>query len=177
MSVPKIPYLSIHTPSGDRTLLYRFYDQGGALLYVGITKDPHRRWDQHHRKNRTGWWAQVCVVHTEWYPTRAQAEAAEVVAIQTEYPVHNISNVLTPRPHRRLPSKHLHSMARDHFGDQPFTYWDLSEQLNVPYGTIATYAFPLVQDGSFLKTGERKIGRSRRSLFVAVEREPEPSQA
>lgn len=167
---PKIPYLAAHAPDGERTMLYRFYDEAGDLLYVGITDDPHVRWAAHSRKRGNPWWARVRVVHTEWHPTRAEAEAAEVVAIRREQPQYNVSHVLVQRRDRRLVSKYLHPMARERFGNQPFTYRDLSEQLRIPYGSIAVYGRPLVDQGLFEKVGTR----NRSALFVAVEQTPAP---
>lgn len=171
MTVPNIPYLAVHKADGDRTLLYRFYDSDGQLLYVGITDDPHTRWATHARKNAESWWADVCVVHSEWYPTRTEAEAAEVDAIQREDPLHNVSHSTVPREWRRLSSMYLHPMAREEFGDQPFTYHDLVDRLGIPYGTVAVYARPLIAAGAFEKVGERAraAGRGPRSgLFVAA---------
>lgn len=171
MSVPKIPYLAVHKPGGDRTMLYRFYGSEGQLLYVGITDSPHTRWATHARKNAEGWWADVCVVHSEWYPSRAKAEAAEKQAIRREGPLHNVSHSTVPRRWRRLSSAYLHPMAREEFGDQSFTYQDLVDRLGIPYGTVAVYARPLVAAGVFKKVGERArpVGRGPRSaLFVAT---------
>jgi predicted GIY-YIG superfamily endonuclease len=152
-------------------MLYRFYDSKGQLLYVGITDSPHTRWATHARKNAEGWWADVCVVHSEWHPTRAEAEAAEVKAIRREDPLHNVSHSTVPRKWRRLSSTYLHPMAREEFGDQPFTYQDLVDRLGIPYGTVAVRARALVAAGAFEKVGERArpTGRGpRTALFVAA---------
>lgn len=70
------------------TALYRLYDADGALLYVGITCDLDQRWKAHARKP---WWPQVADKQVQWYDNRAQAGKAEVHAIVTEEPRHNIA--------------------------------------------------------------------------------------
>jgi hypothetical protein len=49
--------------------LYRFFDEHGALLYVGITNNPGRRWSQH--ETDKPWWHEVHHVELEskgWLP-------------------------------------------------------------------------------------------------------------
>jgi predicted GIY-YIG superfamily endonuclease len=36
----------------ERTALYRLRDADGRLLYIGIAKDPERRWKHHSRTAR-----------------------------------------------------------------------------------------------------------------------------
>ena len=75
--------VNIHTA---RTALYRLYDEGGVLLYVGITNMPNVRFDAHTMKP---WWRQVAHKDVTWYDNRQLASQAEVMAIRTEHPVHN----------------------------------------------------------------------------------------
>lgn len=72
-----------------RTALYRFYDEGGALLYVGITANPEERF-AHHR-NYKAWWPEVARTAVEWFDSRRPALAAELQAIHDEQPTHNIN--------------------------------------------------------------------------------------
>lgn len=74
-------------PEG-RTAVYRFHEEGGLLLYVGITNDPHVRWDAHERGK--SWWSAVATRTIEWFPTRREALAVEAEAIRTEAPRHNL---------------------------------------------------------------------------------------
>lgn len=82
---------------GYRTALYRFFDEGGALLYVGITADVEVRWLNHERYKP--WWPQVAEKRVEWFDNRPDALAAELEAIRSERPVHNV--IGTPEAHKR----------------------------------------------------------------------------
>jgi antitoxin (DNA-binding transcriptional repressor) of toxin-antitoxin stability system len=72
-----------------RTALYRFFDEGGALLYVGITANVEGRF-AHHEQNKE-WWPQVAEKTIDWFDTRPPARAAELQAIHDERPVYNIN--------------------------------------------------------------------------------------
>lgn len=104
--------------AGQRTALYRFFDQRGQLLYVGITDNLGQRWSAHMREKV--WWPQVHKQNSEWLPSREAAEAAEKQAIKTERPLYNIAHALPEGsrsasrfvilaihsgPSRRLPAK------------------------------------------------------------------------
>lgn len=160
----RIPYLAVHQSDGKRVLLYRFFDTAGRLLYVGITDDPHVRWAAHARNS--SWWPQVSVVHTEWFDSRTEASAAEVACIRHEDPLHNVKDSTKTGAGRRVRSMYLHPLTRECFGDRPFTYRDLSEQLKIPYGTVCQYARRLVQQGAFRKVSDAIPGRAAR--FVAL---------
>jgi hypothetical protein len=68
--------------------LYRFFDAGGDLLYVGITNDPGRRWGRH--ANDKPWWHEVDRIEIERYPDRTSVLAAERKAIHDEHPRYNV---------------------------------------------------------------------------------------
>ncbi len=80
-----------------RTALYRLYAGGGALLYVGITVNVEQRWTEHERAKP--WWPQVTEKRVEWFENRPAALAAELQAIKTEHPIHNV--IGTPEPYKR----------------------------------------------------------------------------
>lgn len=82
-------------PNG-RTALYRLLAANGRLLYVGIASNPDSRWGQHSTNQQ--WWNDVADRKTEWFPTRAAAAAAEVAAIKTERPMHNIQHAVVDKP-------------------------------------------------------------------------------
>lgn len=71
------------------TALYRMYDINKTLLYVGISFDPSRRLPKHMYTKQ--WWDLVADIHIERFPTRQDAATAEMVAIENEDPVFNIS--------------------------------------------------------------------------------------
>lgn len=171
---PKIPYLTIHEASGERTLLYRFYNLQGELLYVGITNSPHVRWAQH--AHNAAWWPEVRVAHSEWYPLRSEAEAAERTAVYREEPLHNYSHNHRVDGRRRFRSMYIHPMAREAFGDSPFTYRELSEKLDIPLGTVRLYGRRLEVKGAFRRVGTAPspVGHGHRPVtFVAVDVPPE----
>lgn len=69
--------------------VYRCYDAGGRLIYVGSTQDLGQRMRDH---NARAWWAgQVTSVQARPYPSRPEALAAEREAIRTENPRWNTS--------------------------------------------------------------------------------------
>ncbi len=72
--------------------LYRFFDQDGLLLYVGITCNPGVRFNAH-RLTKT-WWGDVASITLEKFSTRAELVAAESAAIIAERPLHNIAGTV-----------------------------------------------------------------------------------
>jgi predicted GIY-YIG superfamily endonuclease len=68
-------------------VLYRFYDQEGSLLYVGISNTWYQRFHNHERK--AGWFSKVASSTFEWHESRESVEAAELLAIKTENPQFN----------------------------------------------------------------------------------------
>lgn len=81
---------------GRRTCLYRFHDEAGRLLYVGIASDPDARERQHRYSQR---WAPLIGGRTdEWFDTRKEAAVAELAAIKDEAPLFNEAG------RRRLPA-------------------------------------------------------------------------
>lgn len=70
-----------------RTALYRHRNAAGDLLYVGISLSPITRTEQHMKA--AAWSADVASISIEWFGTRAEAEAAEIMAITGEAPLHN----------------------------------------------------------------------------------------
>jgi Arm DNA-binding domain len=71
--------------------LYRHYDPGGDLLYVGISLEPLRRQKRH--SERAAWRDMIFQIVIEPFAAREEALAAEQLAIRTEFPrfndVHN----------------------------------------------------------------------------------------
>ena len=74
----------------EPTALYRLYGADDALLYVGISLDPTRRWKKHKSaRDKSHWTGLVTRETVEWFDTWAEAEAAEEQAVKTERPIHN----------------------------------------------------------------------------------------
>lgn len=76
------------SPRDQRTVLYRFYGARDVLLYVGVTGQPGRRWDEHVKN--TPWWRKVRRQTAEWFDSREAAGEAERKAIETEQPAYNV---------------------------------------------------------------------------------------
>lgn len=68
--------------------IYRVFDAGDRLLYVGCTTDPHTRFSAH--KKRSAWYPDA--VRCEWDPVlgREAALIAERRAIRNELPIFNV---------------------------------------------------------------------------------------
>jgi predicted GIY-YIG superfamily endonuclease len=71
------------------TTLYRAYDEADRLLYVGITDDDLERRLNNHARYAT-WPAYLDRLTIQIFPDRASACAAELAAIRSEKPLHNI---------------------------------------------------------------------------------------
>lgn len=85
------------------TAVYRFYDNGQRLLYVGITDDLKARF-RFHAKTAT-WWEAATSRRIVWHDRRAYALAEEAKAIETEHPMHNVAG--TPEGERRAAARRL----------------------------------------------------------------------
>lgn len=80
--------------------LYRFYDETGALLYVGITNSINRRFIKH--AGDKPWWPDVVDCRIAFYPDRAALARAEGDAIRYERPLHNVRQEDSPVPRKKL---------------------------------------------------------------------------
>jgi len=78
--------------SFDKTALYRHYNAEGDLLYVGISNDPTRRFEDHIKDKP--WVYHVSRVTVEWYRNRYIAAMYETAAIRWEHPLHNKQGVV-----------------------------------------------------------------------------------
>lgn len=73
-------------------ILYRFFNERGRLLYVGITNSIPGRFTAH--RNTKGWWSEVDNCKIEFWPSRPDLEEAERAAIAAEDPRYNIAGSL-----------------------------------------------------------------------------------
>lgn len=69
-------------------VLYRFFGDDGALLYIGITVNPVGRFAAH--STQKPWWQEVRRIDMECFDSREEVLAAEAAAIIAEHPVHNV---------------------------------------------------------------------------------------
>ena len=80
----------------SKTALYRHYDAEGALLYVGISRNPFARLDQH--MSTSPWASEIASVALEWFDDRTAALNAERAAISKEIPLYNARRDDGPMP-------------------------------------------------------------------------------
>jgi hypothetical protein len=73
--------------------VYRFYNSGRQLLYVGVTWNPALRFEQHRAEK--WWFKHVAYAEIDWFPSRETAEDEEARAIWLEAPQHNIAQPLS----------------------------------------------------------------------------------
>ena len=125
-------------PTG-RTALYRLLAANGRLLYVGIAGNPDSRWGQHSTQQK--WWADVVDRKVEWFPDRAAAAAAEVAAIKTERPLHNIQHAVVDKP--AIPARAANS------GDVP----PPDEEWPPPPSGVPGDRLPFKRSGSAMSVG------------------------
>lgn len=128
----------------DVHALYRFFDAGGDLLYVGITSDPGRRWGNH--ANSKPWWHQVDRIEIERYPDRASVLAAERKAIHDEHPKYNVVHASAP-------------LSRTIVEDRP--YLEPCE-----CGNPATILYILYREVAEHKTAMRSWKEEQNGMFV-----------
>lgn len=69
------------------SFLYRHFDEEGRLLYVGISLCSISRQAQH--RALSPWFYEVRCIKIEAFKSRAEAAAAEAIAILEEKPLHN----------------------------------------------------------------------------------------
>lgn len=72
-------------------ILYRFYDDIGELLYIGLTANPSRFGDH---KREKWWFREVVWIRLQYFNNRDLLKAAEKAAILAEHPRHNVSHNL-----------------------------------------------------------------------------------
>jgi hypothetical protein len=72
----------------DHAWLYRYLDMEGSLLYVGMSKHPAIR-DEQHWYNRAEWRRSAVVLKMELFDKRGAASRAELLAIHLENPLGN----------------------------------------------------------------------------------------
>lgn len=79
---------AIEVDGGSPVVLYRLYNSGDALLYVGVTSDPGGRLAAHARDKP--WWPDVTRKTAALCASREAALRAERAAVRDEHPRHNV---------------------------------------------------------------------------------------
>lgn len=92
---PNNPTIGDKEVDGEHTV-YRFYDVNGALLYIGVTSNPYKRWERH--ENTKPWFGDVAVITRSLYQDKASAYEAERRGIIAEHPKYNIVHNRTSGP-------------------------------------------------------------------------------
>lgn len=92
------PHLHQVSPPTRRCALYRQYDDGGVLLYVGISSDVTARRTSHLK--HSAWVEFAAIESSVWYDSVTEAAAAEVEAIRTELPLFNAARAVAGREQR-----------------------------------------------------------------------------
>lgn len=77
----------ISSPKEKPVCVYRYFDVGHRLLYVGISNEPDKRRAQHILSS--GWFRFVAAWSIDWYRDRDTAARQELEAIQVELPLFN----------------------------------------------------------------------------------------
>lgn len=98
-----------------RTAVYRLYNGGGLLLYIGMSRYPRNRFNAH--VSERSWWPEVTMATLEWYDTRDEARTVEVAAIHSEHPCYNVAE--TPL-HRRV------SGMKAYLTDEELEHWTMT---------------------------------------------------
>lgn len=80
----------------EKTAVYRHYDADGALLYVGLSRNPLKRWGQH--KALALWFYDISRIEIQWFDSREEASDAEIRAVKSERPIFNtVHNTANPQ--------------------------------------------------------------------------------
>lgn len=75
--------------------VYRLYDAGGALLYVGMTSRLEKRMTEHAAEK--AWWPRVASREVEHFSDRSAAAVREHELIETQHPLYNGHGVYIDR--------------------------------------------------------------------------------
>lgn len=126
------PEVEVHD---EPAALYRFYDAGGTLLYVGISRNLAARWGQH--ETEKSWWPLVVRKTIVMYGSRMEAEIAEGIAIRTESPVHN--KAMGRRDPAAIPARKTASPRKPATAKEPPPRLPL--QRNTTYGLAPYHHF------------------------------------
>jgi hypothetical protein len=154
--------------------VYRLYAADDTLLYVGIAYNPKERWRSHARDRADTWWPLVARRDVEWFATRTEAAAAEVAAIVTEQPLHNVAHTnRDQRPYGGLRSgQKMYELACHAFGERPFTQADLYAVSDLSKSGVEKNVQVLREQGRLVAVGKRTNARKagkRHTLYAVAD--------
>lgn len=105
----------------SKCTLYRHFDAQGNLLYVGITNYEPKRRNEH--KLEAKWFKEIARVETAEFDTRAEAAVAEITAIFTEKPLHNIESRRVISQKAEAQRKRLERERKRTSGNEKLEVW------------------------------------------------------
>lgn len=115
------------------TYLYRYFTDGGRLLYTGISSQPGARHSAH--RNQI-WWPHAALIRYERFPNRDVALIAETISIEDEGPDHNAHVRLQPRKWPRGSHWYRDKMGGAFKGEEPAWFWldgwDIGDRCDAP---------------------------------------------
>jgi hypothetical protein len=99
----------------QKTTLYRYFDDAGRLLYVGITKNQFGRLEAHSKTQP--WWTEVATANFVHLSTREIALESETFVIGTEFPKYNKAGPVLKEEGRAHMIELMSSSLDDEFHD------------------------------------------------------------
>lgn len=67
-------------------IVYRFLNNDGECIYIGVTSSPLNRWQAHRSKP---WWGEVAAIYYTAGLSKSQSKSIEVAAIREDRPRYN----------------------------------------------------------------------------------------
>lgn len=156
--------------------VYRLWDAGESLLYIGSAYEPEQRCREHRKQP---WWAEVARRTEEWHSNRGTAYIEEMKAIAAESPRHNTMGTVgyvTPQTEAIQRRNALASVRQKFIAAAGDVGWDVQEaarEAGYPdhearrLGTLAEIDF-LESTGLFAASVKRR--RERLATVQDIER-------
>ncbi|MFE7580761.1 hypothetical protein ACFU5Y_04235 [Streptomyces gardneri] len=101
------------TSEERKVSLYRFFDEAGRLLYVGVTTNCQQRCTQH---RSTPWWPLAVRHSIEPCKSLFDGLRAEVAAIRTEAPLYNLRSTPAYKTQQSETARRISPEARQRRG-------------------------------------------------------------
>lgn len=152
------------------TQLYRHFNAHGDLLYVGISKSAFDRYMQH--KYGSKWYEEIRSMTIEYFPSRAEAEAAERRAIIAEKPLWNVTYNQPEKPQKtKRPATSKNLKAKLTFDiDEVVAGINFTAQSMGKIHEAATSTLQIIPDGYFHITTKKPMTSAELGLVELFER-------